>query len=171
MLAATEIRASNKKGYRKSIISFSMALEDQPTALSFRSRSDAWDWVEQNHPGFSIRCYDNPDGTVDAYLEQPPEEEEAECCERCKESPCVMVEHREQFEGLLQLNRFDENMANRQRRFKMYQEMTRLIHDGYLGKGNRKELPECVTEAIRDAFPNEDAKEAYVGFRDASSKQ
>ena len=147
-----------------------MTSEDQPPiALSFRSRGEAWDWVEANHPGCSIRCYDNPDDTVTAYLEPP--EEEVECCERCTESPCVMVENQENFEGLIQLYQFDQNLSNRQRRFKMYQEMTRLIHGGYLGKGNRKELPECVTEAIRHAFPNDDPKEGYVGFQDANSKE
>ena len=90
-----------------------LSLEDQPIALSFRSRGEAWDWVEANHPGCSIRCYDNPDGTVTAYLDPP--EEEVECCERCcTESPCVMVENQESFEGLIQLYQFDQNLSNRQ---------------------------------------------------------
>ena len=57
------------------------------------------------------------------------------------------------------------DMSDRQRRFKMYhQEMTRLIHAGYLGIGNRKQLPQCLTNGIQDAFPN-NPQEAYVGLR------
>ena len=56
------------------------------------------------------------------------------------------------------------DMSDRQRRFKMYQEMTRLIHAGYLGIGNRKQLPQCLTDGIQDAFPN-NQQEAYVSFR------
>ena len=149
--------------------SLTMSAEEfEPLPFSFRSRDDAWEWVEKHHPGYSLLCFNNPDGTVGAYLE-PPEEPE-ECCEHCGQSPCVMVENEDQFQGLLQLYQYDENLANRQRRFKMYQEMTRMIHGGYLGKGNRKELPLCVTEAIRNTFPNNDPAEAFVGFKEANIK-
>ncbi len=33
---------------------------------------------------------------------------------------------------------------------------------GYLGKGNRKALPSCVTDGIRANFP--DPNDSYVGF-------
>ena len=139
--------------------------EDKPLPITFHSRNEAWEWVEQNHPGFGVFLFSNPDGTVGAFLEPP--EDEVDRCKQCNESPCLMIEHKEQFEGLLAMYKCDENLANRQRRFKMYQEMTRLIHGGYLGKGNRKELPPCITEAIRNAFPN-DPKEAYTGFQHAN---
>ena len=150
-----------------------MTLEDKtPEELSFRSRREAWDWVDQNHPGHTIRCYDNWDGTATVFLEEPPQVEnveEQQCCDVCNETPCVLVEHQEQFESLLEFYRSNQELANRQRRFKMYQEMTRLIHGGYLGKNNRKELPTCITEAIRNAFPNDDPEQAYVGFREAKT--
>ena len=149
-----------------------MTLEDKPADLLFRSRREAWDWVDENHPGYTILCYDNPDGTVTAYLEEPPPEEpEAQCCDVCNETPCILIEHQEQFESLLDFYRLNHELANRQRRFKMYQEMTRLIHGGYLGKNNRKELPTCVSDAIRNAFPNEDPQEAYVGYQEAKSTE
>ena len=141
-----------------------MSAEAFELPFSFPSRDEAFEWLENNHPEYSIFCFDNPDGTVGAILE-PPED----LCDHCNQSPCVLVENQEQFQGLLELYTSYSDMSNRQRRFKMYQEMTRLIHGGYLGKGNRKQLPQCVTDRIQDAFPN-NLKEEYVGFKEAETK-
>ena len=35
--------------------------------------------------------------------------------------------------------------------------------DGFLGCGNRRQLPKCVVDGIRTTFPNEDGT-AYMGF-------
>ena len=53
---------------------------------------------------------------------------------------------------------------------KCYRYFSYEIH-GYLGKGNRIELPACVVKKIREAFPNvEDSNGntvSYVGFKEA----
>ena len=137
---------------------------DQEPPKIFNTRDEAYEWFDENHPGRSVFVANNDDGTVSAFLE-PPEE----CCDDCKEDPCLMETHQEQFQGLLEFYRADELLtSNRQRRFKMYREMTRLIH-GYLGKNNRKELPKCIADCIRDAFPNE-PNVAYIGFRDTTNE-
>ena len=60
------------------------------------------------------------------------------------------------------LQNFGSNLdlSNSQCDYKMQQEMTHLIH-GYLGKGNCKQLPQCV---LHNAFPDDPTKE-YVGFK------
>jgi hypothetical protein len=42
----------------------------------------------------------------------------------------------------------------------MYRHMTRRLH-GQLGKGNRRPLPKCFTQGLRELFPSDD----YVGFK------
>ena len=41
--------------------------------------------------------------------------------------------------------------------------MSCTLH-GELGRGNRRPLPACLVDFIRDIFPNEEG-EAYVGYR------
>lgn len=56
----------------------------------------------------------------------------------------------------------DGAMANKSYQFAAYQMYARVKY-GYLGKGNRKPLPLCVTNGIRENFP--DPKSVYVGFQ------
>ena len=50
---------------------------------------------------------------------------------------------------------------NKKCRFKSYQMYTRAKF-GYLGKGKRVQLPSCVTNGIRNNFP--DPNQCYIGF-------
>jgi len=50
---------------------------------------------------------------------------------------------------------------NKQCRFKSYQMYTRAKF-GYLGKGKRVQLPSCVSNGIRNNFP--DPNQCYIGF-------
>jgi len=55
----------------------------------------------------------------------------------------------------------DKALINKQYRFAAYQMYTRAKL-GYLGKGNRVPLPLCVSDAVRNNFP--DPNHSYVGF-------
>jgi hypothetical protein len=44
-----------------------------------------------------------------------------------------------------------------------YRQMTYTLH-GFLGKENRKELPKCCVEGIRDLYPNHSGI-CYMGFK------
>jgi hypothetical protein len=49
--------------------------------------------------------------------------------------------------------------------FHLYRLATNMIH-GYLGRFNQKELPACVEDSIKEAFPNSTiGEEGFVGFR------
>ncbi len=87
-------------------------------------------------------------------------------CNHCQEDPCdwsllgrtivdsVRADH--------QADTVDEGMTNKSYRFAAYRTYAQVKY-GYLGKGNRKPLPICVTNGIRDNFP--DPNSVYVGFR------
>jgi hypothetical protein len=55
----------------------------------------------------------------------------------------------------------DRYHTNKQCRFAAYQMYTRAKL-GYLGKGNRVQLPQCVSTGVRNNFP--DPNNSYVGF-------
>jgi len=55
----------------------------------------------------------------------------------------------------------DRYHTNKQCRFAAYQMYTRAKL-GYLGKGNRVQLPQCVTTGVRNNFP--DPNNSYIGF-------
>jgi hypothetical protein len=87
-------------------------------------------------------------------------------CNHCEEDPCdwstlgrtivesVRAEHSS--------TTLEGATANKSYRFAAYRTYAR-VKFGYLGKGNRKPLPICVTKGIRDNFP--DPQCAYVGFQ------
>jgi hypothetical protein len=52
--------------------------------------------------------------------------------------------------------------SNKQIHFELYRYMARVIY-GYLGKGKRRQLPECVIHEIHEHCPKSD-REDYVGF-------
>jgi hypothetical protein len=61
----------------------------------------------------------------------------------------------------------DSGSTPSQVRFQSYRLATNLIH-GYLGRANRKELPACVEDSIKEAFKNTTIdEEGFVGFRPA----
>ena len=58
-----------------------------------------------------------------------------------------------------------KKLLNKQIRHALYRESTAFIH-GYLGKGNRIELPQCVRGDIIDMCPDPDGE--YTGFCDVT---
>ncbi len=89
------------------------------------------------------------------------------CCSRCGRDPCLWFRHGE---NVLESCRNSEHLwggdiTNKQRRFFCYREFTRIFH-GILSSGDRRKLPECVEENIRECFPNLNG-EAITGFKQA----
>lgn len=100
--------------------------------------------------------------------ELPPDfvaTEVVDLCNHCEQDLCnwsslgcsvvesVRVEHTS--------TTLDEAMANKSYWFAVYRTYAR-VKFGYLGKGSHKPLPICVTNGIRDNFP--DPQSVYIGF-------
>lgn len=60
----------------------------------------------------------------------------------------------------------NSELDNKGRRFELYRLANRLVSGGGRGKGNRVELPGCITAEIHDFFPPGRDDDPYVGFRD-----
>jgi hypothetical protein len=83
-------------------------------------------------------------------------------CKNCGKSPCDWPTiHPEIIQYAHQLDTDDLGMSNAARRFRLYKRATFLIH-GHLGRGDRRELPSCVTQEIHTWYPDEQ----YTGFKD-----
>ena len=82
-------------------------------------------------------------------------------CLHCAVHPCWKEEMEPVMLSLVEI--YGGRMENRKLRFKMYSDAVKHIHGPGLGKGVRKQLPECVTRLIRSLAP--DTK--YTGFVEA----
>ena len=85
-------------------------------------------------------------------------------CQYCHRSPCcshdiydLLSETGTEME--------EEGSSNRIIRFALYRLATEKIH-GNLGKGNRKELPACITGEIRDLYSR--PRSNYIGYCEGS---
>lgn len=84
-------------------------------------------------------------------------------CPRCgqDESRCEWLVHGNEIrDRLLVIKEECPALKNHNLRFEGYKIATGLIH-GILGKYNRVQLPDCVTNGIRNLYPGSN----YVGFR------
>ena len=89
-------------------------------------------------------------------------------CRHCGEFAC----HADDIKGLLKDREEDFKdcgWSNHQIRHSLYRESSFFIN-GILGKDNRKELPKCVVDLIRDTYPNPETED-YVGFKIVQVKQ
>jgi hypothetical protein len=93
------------------------------------------------------------------------------CCKYCNESPCVvnwkddsLDPERSLYDYLMWRGEemIDAGHLPREVRYELYQTASKFYH-GYLGKGNRKELPACITGEIKDSFPAPGGN--YTGFK------
>jgi hypothetical protein len=124
--------------------------------------------------GMSETMIGNPSEYLQPVLpvDSSPEFVGRECdgvCNYCQEDPCdwsllgrtivdsVRADH--------QADTMDEGMRNKTYRYAAYRTYAQVKY-GYLGKGNRKPLPLCVTNGIRDTFP--DPHSIYVGFHQSN---
>ena len=97
------------------------------------------------------------------------EDDAADVCNRCDRSPCIWKENKEEmvrFDGSVDLlgDKDDGKEEKSHRRKRLYRQMTLIINDGPLGKGVRRDLPECVKNGIRELLP--DADSTYMGFKE-----
>jgi len=99
-------------------------------------------------------------------LENVPEK-----CKLCNESPCILNLSPDGVRSGRTLHEFlfekgdsmmEQGIANIEIRYALYRDATTFIN-GYLGKGNRKELPACVVGEIRDSYPAKGGN--YTGFK------
>jgi hypothetical protein len=92
-------------------------------------------------------------------------------CKYCLESPCVLNwkddaldPERSLYDYLMWRGdeMLDGGSLPKEIRYELYRTATKFYH-GYLGKGNRKELPACITGEIKDSFPAPGGN--YSGFK------
>ena len=88
-------------------------------------------------------------------------------CAYCHRRLCVWQEYEEQMLEMVDIeveSTSSRSMPNNTKRKIAYQYMTRVI-EGYLGSGNRVQLPQCVVDAIREQYP--DKNNNYMGFKES----
>jgi hypothetical protein len=88
-------------------------------------------------------------------------------CHHCQQDPCdwflhgpSVVDSVRTSHGIMPIN-VDRSVLNKSCRYAAYSQFAH-IKFGYLGKGKRVPLPDCVVRGIRVNFP--DANHFYVGF-------
>jgi hypothetical protein len=81
-------------------------------------------------------------------------------CPQCSELPCQFLQWQEKLKRIVDCMNPDK--SNKQKRFKLYRHVIRCRH-GTLGKGNRKPLPSCFEQGMRDLYPSE----KYTGYQTA----
>lgn len=87
-------------------------------------------------------------------------------CKFCDDDPCVWLAKKEDMlnydddeHGMMD---YEDWPPNNVRRRKIYRQMTLFINEGPMGKGVRKELPECVVCGCRESFPSP----TFMGFKE-----
>jgi len=81
-------------------------------------------------------------------------------CSNCNHDPCLWNVHGHE---ILRSGRQHGANSNAGYRHFAYTQATRMIH-GVLGYRNRRKLPDCIVNNIREQWPDD----AFVGFREAS---
>jgi hypothetical protein len=97
--------------------------------------------------------------------EGPRSDDDHHYCELCRSSPCLLEQGLYEELSLANELGLDPDfpfLSNKEIRFRLYKYATNWIH-GYLGKDNRVELPQCITQEIRHLAP--DSVGFYVGFK------
>jgi hypothetical protein len=102
--------------------------------------------------------------------EHLPTAEETECsnqfCMECSSSPCIVLQ--DECSNITEIGETHEAMGKTMKdiRFTLYCYMSKVLH-GYLGKGNRRKLPDCITtREVYDSYPKKNG-DVYTGFHDA----
>lgn len=112
---------------------------------------------------------------LEAALMADEEEEEMEeaagstwKCEECGMDPCVVFREYDSLIPFCEIMDNDPDMTNTTKRYHLYRFFSMACH-GPLGKGNREELPACVSREIHDMYPAA-STDGYTGFREAADK-
>ena len=92
-------------------------------------------------------------------------------CPFCQNAPCLLEQGLYDYLALFEEQFVNHNtcepgeLTNKVVRYNLYRQASHWIH-GHLGKGVRKEFPQCVRTEILDMAPEKDG--LYVGFREAA---
>ena len=84
-------------------------------------------------------------------------------CEFCDGTQCERMGQKEDLDEMICDLRVEEDLDNKSKRFSMYRQWTRFRH-GILGRGERREIDECVRMLIATTFPPPPGTE-LTGFR------
>ena len=90
-------------------------------------------------------------------------------CRHCGLFPCVVEREYNNMIALGTEMEEDEGRSRKEVRFVLYNYFSH-VYNGYLGRGNRKKLPVCVTSEIKDHYPA-DPGTNYVGFIPGSANK
>ena len=112
---------------------------------------------DSHYPPPPILEEEMPDDLPQEENEETPTEDEWLCL-LCGKSPCLFLQWQEELERVVDI--MYPEVTNKAKRYHMYRHMSRQLH-GPSGKHNRKPLPICFSNGLRDLFPSKD----YVGFQ------
>lgn len=97
-----------------------------------------------------------------AYAEIDRVARESTKCKYCGLSPCVVDR---EYPNMMSIGEYmkKEGHRNNEIWYALYGYMSQA-YNGYLGRGNRKQLPICVEGEIKDHYPKGKDDPDYVGF-------
>jgi hypothetical protein len=109
--------------------------------------------------GVEDKCEEElPDNPPSVEQEEPPED--AWFCPQCSDSPCQFLQWQEELEKCVTV--MTPDLTNKEKRYRLYCHVSRRRH-GMLGKGNRRPIPSCLEQGMRDLYPSE----KYTGYKSA----
>ena len=120
--------------------------------------------VTQENASEFVRAWDNYEEHQTMYmLQKCAEEAIQDPCVWCEKKPCVLKQEKD---SLAEIAVYGQSTGAdmKEIRFRMYRHVTQVIH-GYLGRGERRRLPKCCEEGIKDMFSDEG--EEHVGYKEA----
>jgi hypothetical protein len=112
---------------------------------------------DRNYPEPPVIEEEAPDDLTRAENQDEPKEDPW-LCPACNHSPCSFLQYQEELERICDI--MYPEVSNKVKRYHMYKHMTRRLH-GQLAKHERKELPPCMSQGLKDLFPSE----SYTGFK------
>ena len=93
--------------------------------------------------------------------------DDEEECQYCHGTPCFWTQRQHDINPFIDMLHDEEGITNRERRFRAYRFISRL-YEGFLGRGVRRQLPQCLETEVRDCFPKR-PDEDYVGFQSSDN--
>ena len=169
MEATSRVQSTGKPESEQEMMDIPLPPSDSHAAAAKQMVSAMF--AAMNNPGddaISFTMKPNEDGTVDltateaviAAMTDPPKE-----CDFCHEVPCFYLQREEEIGNYMEYLFDEENMTNKERRYKMYRYLSQL-YEGFLGKHVRKELPYCLVCEVKDSFPKKEGED-YTGFKES----
>ena len=120
--------------------------------------------VDEMEGAFPDSQYPTPPDLESQIPDDLPRQEEQDephdewICETCNNSPCLFLQWQEEMDRIVDI--MAPEVTNDQKRYHMYHHMSCRLH-GTLGKGNRKPLPLCFTQGVKELYPSD----SYTGYK------